>query len=128
MQKYFFGRIDGRYVKINYSEIIYIEGCKNYIKIITDTKSHLILVTMKRMEEVLPIDLFRRIHKSFIVSIEKILEFDTDRVYLKNKELPIGQLYKNKLEKSIVIANEGDGRVVAIGISGNDNGQYTAAI
>ena len=44
-----------------------------------------VLITMKRMEEILPIALFQRIHKSYIVSLERVLEFNTDSVFLKNK-------------------------------------------
>ncbi len=106
MQKFFFIRMDGKYVKINFSEIIYIEGCKNYLKIITENKTHLVLLTMKRLEQLLPVTSFRRIHKSFIVSLDKIIEFDADTVYLKNKQLPIGQLYKGELEKAVMIINE----------------------
>lgn len=106
MQKFFFIRMDGKYVKINFNEIIYVEGCKNYIKIITDLKSYLVLITMKHMEEILPASSFRRIHKSFIVSLERVLEFNTDSVYLKNKELPIGHLYKGVIERAVIIAND----------------------
>lgn len=86
--------MDGKYVKINFNEIIYVEGCKNYIKIITDLRSCLVLITMKRMENILPASLFQRIHKSFIVSLERVLEFTTDSVHLKNKDLPIGHLQR----------------------------------
>ena len=106
MQQYFFIRMNGRYLKINFQEILYIEGCKNYLKIITENKTHLVLLTMKRLEQLLPVSLFRRVHKSFIVSLDKIIEFDADTVYLKNKQLPIGQLYKGELEKAVLIVND----------------------
>lgn len=106
MQKYFFIRTDGRFIKINYEAILFIEGAKNYTKIITETKSYLALITMKKIEELLPPYLFKRIHKSFIVSLDKILEFDRERVWLKNKELPVGQQYRNELEKIFIIVND----------------------
>ena len=108
MQQYFFIRTNGKYSKINFQEILYIEGCRNYLKIITENKTHLVLITMKRLEQLLPVSSFRRIHKSFIVSLDKIVEFDADTVYLKNKQLPIGQLYKGELEKAVKIIHETD--------------------
>ncbi len=105
MQKYFFIRSGSRYVKISYQDIIYVEACRNYIKLVTEDKSLLILFSMKRMEEILP-SYFRRIHKSFIVSLDKITGFDSGKVYLKDKELPIGLQYKAELEKGIIFANE----------------------
>lgn len=106
MHKYFFIRTDGKYVKINFHEIIYAEGSRNYTKIITETKSYLVLITMKRLENFLPVNLFRRIHKSFIVSLDRIIEFDKEQVWLMNKELPIGQQYKGDLEKAVLIIND----------------------
>ncbi|MEI2739772.1 MAG: LytTR family DNA-binding domain-containing protein [Chitinophagaceae bacterium] len=106
MQKFFFIRTNGRYVKINFNDIIFVEGCKNYIKIITDSKSYLVLITMKRMEQLLPLQLFARIHKSYIVSLDKVLEFDAEKVCLKDKQLPIGTQYRGALEKAVIIAND----------------------
>lgn len=105
MQKFFFIRTNGKYVKINFHEILFVEGCKNYIKIVTEFKSYLVLITMKRMEQLLPSNLFTRIHKSYIVSLDKIVEFDTEKVCLKEKQLPIGTQYRGSLEKTVVIAN-----------------------
>jgi DNA-binding LytR/AlgR family response regulator len=128
MQNFFFIRMDGKYVKINLNEIIYVEGCKNYIKIITDLKSYMVLITMKRMEELLPASLFQRIHKSFIVSLERVIEFNTESVYLKNKELPIGHLYKGAIERVVVIANDTFCRVVRVAMSENNERELSKAI
>jgi two-component system LytT family response regulator len=106
MQKYFFIKVDGRYIKISFHDIIYIEGCRNYIKLVTESKTYLTLFSMKRMEQFLPTYLFRRIHKSFIVSLDKITGFDSEMAYLKGRELPIGQQYKNELGKGVVILND----------------------
>ena len=112
MQKNFFIRTDGRFIKINYEAILFIEGAKNYTKIVTETKSYLVLITMKKMEQVLPSFLFKRIHKSFIVSVDKIVEFDKERVWLKDKELPVGQQYRNELEKSFLIINDSSHKIM----------------
>jgi len=106
MQKCFFIKEKGRYLKIPFNEIVFVEGCRNYIKIVTEDKVYLLLIAMKRMEQLLPAFLFKRIHRSYIVSLDKITGFDTDSVYLKDKELPIGQLYKGELEKVVMIIND----------------------
>lgn len=113
MQKYFFVRINGKYIKISFHEILYVEGCKNYIKIVTETKSYLVLFSMKGFENFLASYLFKRIHKSYIVSLDKITGFNSDRVYLKDKELPIGQQYKGELEKAVMIVNEGGDELIS---------------
>lgn len=104
MDQYFFIRVDKRYVKINFQDLLYIEADSNYIKLVTETTSLLVLFTMKRMEQLLPSN-FRRIHKSYIVSLDKINSFDTDKVYLAGKTLPLGNEYRSKLKKGILFAN-----------------------
>lgn len=106
MQQFFFIRSNGKYIKISFQDIVYVEGCRNYIRIVTDSKAHLVLFSMKGMEQSLPSSLFKRIHKSYIVSLNMITGFDSERVYLANKELPIGQQYKNELERAVVILND----------------------
>lgn len=106
MRNSFFIRENGKYIKISFQEIVYFEGCRNYIKIITDVKVHLVLFTMKRMEKLLPAYLFKRIHKSYIVSLDKITGFDSEKVFLKDKELPVGQHYKSVLEQVVLIFSE----------------------
>lgn len=106
MQNYFFIRNNGKYIKISFNEIVYVEGCRNYVKVITENKSHLVLFSMKGIEKFLPSYLFKRVHKSFIVSLDKISSFDGDRVYIKDKELPIGQQYKGELEKAVMIVSD----------------------
>jgi DNA-binding LytR/AlgR family response regulator len=105
MHNFFFIRIDGRYIRISFSDIIYVEAARNYIKIVTDKKVWLALISLKRIEQILPSSLFKRIHKSYIVALEKIDEFNNERVYIKNQPLPIGLQYKGILEKSVLIAN-----------------------
>jgi DNA-binding LytR/AlgR family response regulator len=128
MHNYFFIRTDGKYIKINFQEIIYVEGSKNYTKIITDQRSYLVLITMKRMEEILPASLFQRIHKSFIVSLDRIMEFNTDTVYLKGSELPIGHLYKGVIEKAVIIANDNFCKVVRVAMRKSNESEFSRAV
>lgn len=114
MTKSFFVKSNGWYTRIGYDEILYIEGSKNYVRIITVNKAHLVLFSMKAIEKFLPQDLFCRIHKSFIVSLDKISEFDSTRVFIADRDLPIGLQYKGELEKRVLIANEHPGDAGAV--------------
>jgi len=88
---------DGKLVKINFEEVIYLEGMREYVRIITNQNKIMTLNTMKYFEELLPQDKFVRIHKSFIVSVAKINHITGTDVQLGLKELPIGEFYKDKL-------------------------------
>lgn len=106
MQNYFFIKANCRYLKINFNEIVFIEGARNYLKIVTEKKNYLVLMSMKRMEQLLPASLFVRIHKSYIVSLDHITEFDRETVQLKDKSLPIGNQFKGVVEGSVMIAQD----------------------
>jgi DNA-binding LytR/AlgR family response regulator len=103
MQNFFFIKNEGEYVKVNFHELVYVEARKNYMKLITENKSFLILITMKELEDILPRDQFCRVHKSYIVSLERIISFDSDFVVMKNLSLPLGYNYKKKLMSRITI-------------------------
>jgi two-component system, LytTR family, response regulator len=83
-------------IRVNFSEIEYIEARSNYIAIHTDSKRHLIYSSMKDIEERLSSSRFIRIHKSFIVAIEKITLIEGNYLVLKNSksQLPISKTYK----------------------------------
>jgi len=80
--------------QIKFDEITYIEGLGDYINIYT-TKTHYVTnVSMKRMEEQLPLDQFIRIHKSFIVNLSKVNSIDGNLVEVGNKKLAIGNNFR----------------------------------
>lgn len=100
-----FVKVEGRMVKIRLSDIIYIEGMSEYLKIHLEGKdSHglplrpvVSLYSLKRLEERLP-NYFMRIHRSYIINLRHIQEVSKTRVLLDNEILlPIGDLYKDRL-------------------------------
>ena len=103
MPQYFFIRENSRYLKINFSDIMYVEGCGNYLKIVTERKKYMALLALKQIELLLPTHRFARIHKSYIVSLDFITEFDRSNVYLKERKLPVGKQFRNLVERSVVI-------------------------
>lgn len=104
MQPFFFLRHNGKFVKMHFHEIIYVESCKNYVRIITTTQTWMLLLSMKHLEGHLPTNLFCRVHRSNIVSLQHIVAFDHSTVYLNGGiTVPLGEQYKPRLQGSITI-------------------------
>jgi len=82
-------------VKVYLSEIKYIEGLSEYVQIFTDKRKIITKTSMSQMEEKLTSEKFLRIHKSYIVSINKIEAFTANTIEIQGKELPIGRSFKN---------------------------------
>jgi two-component system LytT family response regulator len=87
--------IKGRIIQLSYSEIIYIEGLKNYVVLYTIDGRHITYLSMREIEKLLPMSRFTRIHKSYIVNVDKIKSIDGNNVILSSAvELPIGISFK----------------------------------
>jgi len=91
---FIFVKTDYRIVKIEHSEILYIEGMRDYRCIVTQQGKILTLSTFTELEAMLPKQLFARIHKSYIVSLQKVKMIEHHRVFIADKVLPIGENYK----------------------------------
>jgi two-component system, LytTR family, response regulator len=89
----------GKFLKINLADIDYLEGMKNYVAIHCNTKKTLVLTSMKEMEDRLSKHQFIRVHKSFIIAINRINGIEGNQVLLKNVSAPvlIGDIYKTGL-------------------------------
>ncbi len=102
---YFYVKADKKLMKVKYDDIIYIEGLKDYV-IIRNTNSRVItLQTMKSLEEKLPSKMFKRVHRSYIVNVEKINSITGNMIEViekgREKLIPIGKNYKDELMKTI---------------------------
>lgn len=94
-QQFLFVRAEYSLVKIALSEILYFETMDDYIKIhLKDKKPILTLLSMKKMLERLPKNQFVRVHRSYIVPIEKISSVRGKSLFLGTQEIPIGESYK----------------------------------
>lgn len=87
--------------RINFSEINYIEGLKDYVKIfLTDEKKPVLsLSTLKALEARLPEERFMRVHRSFIVSLEKVKVIDRNRIVFGEVRIPVTEQYKESFQK-----------------------------
>jgi DNA-binding LytR/AlgR family response regulator len=102
---FFFVKADKKLVKVNFDDIIYIEGLKDYVIIRLAQGRVITLQTMKNLEDRLPKNLFRRIHRSFIVAMDKVMAIEGNMIEVlekdKPKMLPIGKNYRDDLLKLI---------------------------
>ena len=92
-------RVDRKMVKVFLNEILFIEGLKDYIKIVTGSKTIVTKYVLSTLDVVLPSDEFLRIHKSYIIAINKIDSFNADCIEIAKHELPIGRLFKHDVNK-----------------------------
>lgn len=96
---YLFVSVQKKKVKISFSEILYVESQREYVKIVTFKKEFLSKISTHEIEALLPSDLFKRIHRSFIVSIRKIDSYTSDEVEINSVVIPVGRDYRGVLEK-----------------------------
>jgi len=87
-------RAERKMVKVFFRDILYVEGLKDYIRIVTDNKTIVTKYVLSTLEEMLPANEFLRIHKSYIVAVYKIDSYNADALHIAKHELPIGRLYK----------------------------------
>src|SRR5258706_2258254 len=85
-------------VKIYFSEILYIESQKEYIKIVTPDHSYLTKMSTHEIENLLPDSLFKRIHRSLIIAIHKVRSFNSEMVEINGNNIPVGRGYKDVLK------------------------------
>ena len=94
---YLFVNIQLKKVKIHFSDILYIESQKEYVSIVTRDKAHLTKMSTHEIESLLPESLFRRIHRSYIIALDKVKSFNSEMVEIEGKSIPVGRAYKEVL-------------------------------
>jgi len=95
---FIFLNVQKKKVKILFSEIVYIESQREYIKIITTKKEYISKMSTHEIESLLPSNLFKRIHRSFIISLSKIESYTAEDVQVNGVSIPIGRGYRDILE------------------------------
>lgn len=90
---YIFIKVETKMVRVELDDILFIEGLKNYVSIYTKTQRIITLQVMKQLEEVLPPNRFVRVHKSFIVALNKITSIERQEILIKERIIPIGATY-----------------------------------
>jgi len=97
--KYLTIRADRKFYKINFDDLVYIEGQKAYVTFHTSIKKITALASLKELEEALPKNQFIRIHKSYIVAIREINSLEGNMIEINDTQLPVGKSYKEAVMK-----------------------------
>lgn len=95
---FIFLNVQKKKVKILFSEIVYIESQREYIKIVTIKREFFSKMSTHEIESLLPANLFKRIHRSFIVSVNRIESYTAEAVEVNGISIPIGRGYKDVIE------------------------------
>jgi two-component system LytT family response regulator len=98
VKEYLFLNVQKKKVKISFSEILYVESQREYVKIVTSRKEYLSKISTHEIESMLPANLFKRIHRSFIVSINKIESYTAEEAEVNGISIPVGREYRHVLE------------------------------
>lgn len=91
---YIYMRIDRQLIKLDTEEILWIESDKDYIKVVTKKNTYITKQKISSMENLLPIWAFLRVHRSFIVPLNKVTGYNPNYVIIENTKIPIGRNYK----------------------------------
>jgi DNA-binding LytR/AlgR family response regulator len=94
-------RADKKIHKMNYDKLLFIKGYGNFVKVFNQGNTLVVAEKLSELEVKLPQNKFARVHKSYIVALDKIDEIDGNRVVILKDKIPIGQTYKSNLIKML---------------------------
>jgi len=94
-----FVRADRKSIRLDFNSVLYIQGVKDYVKIVTTGKNIITKMSVGQIEEELPDDRFMRVHKSYIVSRDKVTAITNHDIELGDIEIPIGRTYKEAVQQ-----------------------------
>lgn len=97
-------RADRKMIKVFLEDILFIESLKDYIKVITTHKVIISKQSISSLEEMLPKDAFIRVHRSYIIAIDKINSYNADSIEIGKTEIPIGRLFRHDVTRVLNIS------------------------
>lgn len=90
----FFIKTEGKFIRLNYQDILYIESLGDYVKYFTDSKFYLTHSTLKAVEEKMKTKYFMKVHRSYIVNLNKIKDIQDNSIVINGKVIPISKSMK----------------------------------
>jgi two-component system LytT family response regulator len=102
VEPHIFIKVDKKMVKINIDEILFIEGMKEYIKVVTPEKTYITHKSLTSLTEELPSDRFMRIHKSYTIALNKVKSIEGNRIQIQSHTIPIGRNYSKEVKSKIL--------------------------
>lgn len=100
---YFFVKSDRKYFKVNFEDILFVEGLKDYVILQLEEQRIITRMNLKAMNELLPKSLFLRVNKSYIVNTARIEAFDNNDIFIKTHEIAIGSSYRDGFFEEFVM-------------------------
>lgn len=94
---FFSVKVDGKVVKVHFAEILFIEGLKEYVRIVCRDARFVTLESLKKLEEILPNENFIRVHKSFIIAKNKVQALDGNLLEIGNQKIPISRSKRDEI-------------------------------
>ncbi|WP_268846512.1 LytR/AlgR family response regulator transcription factor [Flavobacterium aestivum] len=102
IEPHIFIKVDKKMVKINIDEILFIEGMKEYIKVVTTDKTYITHKSLTSLTEEMPADRFMRIHKSYTIALDKVKSIEGNRIHIHSYTIPIGRNYSKDVKIRIL--------------------------
>ncbi len=100
-QEYLFLKVGHRIQKIATRDILFVEGMKDYLRIHTTKEKIMTLLSFAKLEELLPAQDFARVHRSFMVAIDKINHIEKNRIWIADQVIPISESYSESFYKKL---------------------------
>ncbi|WP_163410358.1 LytR/AlgR family response regulator transcription factor [Flavobacterium ajazii] len=97
-----FIKVDKKMIKIGVEEILFVEGMKEYIKIVTPDKTYITHKSITSLSEELPNDKFLRIHKSYVIALNKVKSIEGNKIQINSYTIPIGRNYSKDVKSKIL--------------------------
>ena len=107
-EPHIFLKVNKKLLKINLNDILFIESLKDYIKVITTIGDYVVHKSLSAITEELPQSSFIRVHRSYTISINKIIALEGNTIEISNKKIPIGRNYLKKTKDRILNINKND--------------------
>ena len=101
-ENFFYVKCDRKYEKIFFDEILFIEAMQNYVQIVTAEKRYTTLLFLKTIEQSLPKDVFYRIHRSYIISVDKVDQIDGGEAVIRSHRIPISRSLRAEAHQRIM--------------------------
>ncbi|GAB4246159.1 MAG: LytTR family DNA-binding domain-containing protein [Saprospiraceae bacterium] len=99
---YFFIKSDGQFIRIRLEDVLYFESEKDYVFIYTRQKRYLTLLSLKQLEKELPEDRFLRVHRSFIVSLDKVELMEGNQVVIADRKIPVSRTLQETIYNKLI--------------------------
>lgn len=94
-------KVDGRLVRIMINNIIYVEGMKEYVRIVCEGEKYVTFERMKNMEELLPADQFMRVHKSYLIAKAKVKSIEGNQLEIEGTKIPVSRSLRTEIIKEL---------------------------